>query len=589
MANSWGLIALLSPDEKEVLQASNEQVRIYQNLYNKDQSIDHLLDLIRTNINLSYSMGVQRNALAYPYFELLKEKIEKEPSNSMEELCITLDQLEHIVKENGDLYTYMGMQDNFYLDLELSLELDDFSEEKRNTLVQDVIIIAKDILNNEKLMDEAVQKFTQAHVANKYARVLYDAKYRWNTFGGRLKTPLSYHDSKLSVAHIKKLIAKSQEQQEDQVSEHIQDLVKCLLKLPLAQRNDFVNNSLMPQLEEYHSIIRALQQLGHGRHSVFYMLPILDYSPELMALIQTESCKLQKLFQSLPHLQDIKARSKARKQSQLSYEIKELPKNPLDIDFGRDSGCCVQVEKEGEIKGNGFTVPSFLLSESIRLFAIYQIKASGKKQRVGFINSFDAEIYLDKANLVKPLQGKVLALNSVELSSSNVAGGDQSIEAIVEYVKTWMTQYIKQSPLAYIGLSMGDLYYNYACRQQTPLNDYLQVDLTIPKYYKPIYSDIITKELGEQSIKSEYYISQLKSYWWINPCANLGLSDLKLSEALSEFLRHNHYLTLGTLLNTTSETLIHQGLDQVLLQELKQILGSLSLSLGQKESVSQVA
>ena len=190
---------------------------------------------------------------------------------------------------------------------------------------------------------------------------------------------------------------------------------------------------------------------------------------------------------------------------------------------------------------------------------------------------------------MKPLQGKVLALNSVELSSSNVAGGDQSIEAIVEYAKTWMTQYIKQSPQAYIGLSMGDLYYNYACRQQTPLNDYLQVDLTIPKYYKPIYSDIITKELGEQSIKTEYYISQLKSYWWINPCANLGLSDLKLSEALSEFLRHNHYLTLGTLLNTTSETLIHQGLDQVLLQELKQILGSLSLSLGQTESVSHVA
>ena len=599
LADLLSMLAMLSEDEEESINAYHEQINIYKELYEQDESINRLYTLFSATCVPSLIDVETSNKLNYTYLELLKTRLEHSPEDIKKLNSSDLDHIARVINKGDNLNAYLtpGWQYDQLEYLNQLFAINDLSNSELKTLVFDVLNIAKGVLADEKQLRKAVHSYIEKNVEKKYELVVARGRFFWNEFGGRFRSTFSNLDSCLSPEKITRLINKNnntedltnQEQNTDPKVdsqpnyEDIETLVKKLLKLPLGIRDKFVQTSLNEQLSDYHSIIRALKQLARGQHSAFYTLPILEYSPQLTALIEQENKALYELYQTLPHLQDLKTKRVIRKKSQFKYEIQELPKNPLDIDFGKDSGCCVQVEKEGEIKGNGFTVPSFLLSKSIRLFAIYQIRTNGKKERIGFINGFDTQFNLNNEHLIKSLQGKVLALNSVELSSPNLAGGYTAIQAIVDYVKVWMTLYIEKSPQNYVGLSMGDLYYNHACRRQDTLNDHLQCELSISSYYKPIYSDIISK------VPNGYCINPAKSYWWINPVLNLSLEDLVLSNALGEYLRNKGLSTLNSIVNQSPLQLEQQGLSHDLLLELKSVLGSLSLNFLLDHNLDSVA
>ncbi len=95
------------------------------------------------------------------------------------------------------------------------------------------------------------------------------------------------------------------------------------------------------------------------------------------------------------------------KPKQLTYSLKLERKDPLDVKYGNDSGCCIGVyENTGEL-GNAYGLPQMLVDNSIYFFGIYQKINGGKERRVGLVLAFQT---LD-AN-----RNKVLAGNSIELS-----------------------------------------------------------------------------------------------------------------------------------------------------------------------------
>jgi len=155
--------------------------------------------------------------------------------------------------------------------------------------------------------------------------------------------------------------------------------------------------------------------------------------------------------------------------------MKELPKDPLDVTFGNDSGCCIFVPNEIEKMQNGWTIPFYLYDPHIRLFSIYR----DKKQRIGLVIAFET---------FSKNEPNVLCCNSLELSRIGIVGGRDTIKKLTDYVEDWLIRYAQE--YGYFGVTMGSHSYNTAFNYSSRGGDTVKEELVFAGFREPFYSEI---------------------------------------------------------------------------------------------------
>ncbi|HII71123.1 TPA: hypothetical protein HA265_00005 [Candidatus Woesearchaeota archaeon] len=163
--------------------------------------------------------------------------------------------------------------------------------------------------------------------------------------------------------------------------------------------------------------------------------------------------------------------------------VEELPKDPMDVTFGNDSGCCIFVPESTNDLNNGIFVPVYLLDLNIRLFAVYRLENGGdKKHRMGLVVAFDTHTENGR---------NILACNSLELSAYGVAGGKPALCKLTNYVEDWLIGYARRH--RYHGVAMGSHSYNTSANFSGRKGDVVRQTLifnTEGEALNPFYSDI---------------------------------------------------------------------------------------------------
>jgi hypothetical protein len=224
--------------------------------------------------------------------------------------------------------------------------------------------------------------------------------------------------------------------------------------------------------------------------------PNIKYSKKAMQEFKKIFKELKKIENNLPDLNDLSAPSKLKRKNKLKYSIQKMPKDPLDLDFGKDAGCCLEVTDTYEKLENGVFVPIYLINPYINLFSI-TLERETKKQRMGLILAF---ITKNKENK------KILACNSIELSRMGIAGGKKTIKNLINYAEKWIINYAKTR--GFDGAVMGKHIYNTSANYSKKTEDILEEKLTIES--QPFYSDIM--EFNEEENIME---TRKSSCYWL--------------------------------------------------------------------------
>ena len=140
------------------------------------------------------------------------------------------------------------------------------------------------------------------------------------------------------------------------------------------------------------------------------------------------------------HLRDLneeisRLSSKLDKAKGLTYSIELSKKDPLDVEFGNDGGCCIGVyppksEEDSEGLGNAFGLPHIILDNATYIFNVNQFIGTGRSKRVGIVLAFEGR---DTANK------RVLICNSLEMSPFRNPEG--IIPQVVNYVEKGLAEF----------------------------------------------------------------------------------------------------------------------------------------------------
>ncbi len=309
-----------------------------------------------------------------------------------------------------------------------------------------------------------------------------------------------------------------------------EDTLHMLLKSPLAVRNGFLANLYNVEINFCFNAFIGLQQIVEGgpitnpdaspisvvqNHARF---PNLSYSTETKTKLENIVAQLRPLLDALPDISDLATSTKLRKKKDHRYVLEELPKNPLDVTFGNDSGCCIFVPEDIAKMHNGVFVPSYLTNQYVRLFGIYRSDAhhaitekgrekkteqenteQEKAQRMGLVLTFESKDSYGQ---------KILACNSLELSRMGISGGNETVKKIVEHAENWLIGYAQQH--GYAGVTMGRHSYNTSRNFSARRKDIVEEQL---RFWQPgvaFYSDIFTLTKGEFTLKT-----RPKSCYWL--------------------------------------------------------------------------
>lgn len=276
-----------------------------------------------------------------------------------------------------------------------------------------------------------------------------------------------------------------------------------LLKSPLGIRKDLLDRMEI-DLYEYNNTVTGLKQildLGPITNPKADSLSILQnharfpnvmYPRNIMNEIQRLSDKIETLLNDFPDINDLAAPSKLKKKKDLTYTIKELSKDPLDVTFGNDSGCCIFVSDNIKELGNGYSVPLYLNDNAIHLFGVYR-KTESKEHRLGLVLAFETT----------ESDSKFLACNSLELSRYQIAGGKQTISSIVDYAEDWIIEYAKTN--GFDGVCMGKHSYNTSANYSGKTDKLVKEPLIFTGKRKPFYSDIFEFKKPIQTRENRCY------------------------------------------------------------------------------------
>ncbi len=228
--------------------------------------------------------------------------------------------------------------------------------------------------------------------------------------------------------------------------------------------------------------------------------PNIRYSPRLMKKIEAIVREAHTIVDDFPDISDLVLSTKARKVRSVSYAIEELSKDPLDITFGNDAGCCIFVPEDAEKMHNGVFVPLYLAHPGIHLFATY--KQDGKrKQRMGLVLAFDGFIDKKSKDKNETETENVLICNSLELSRLGIVGGRKTIDALTGYEEAWLERYAQAH--GYKGVAMGIHDYNTSVNYSRKIGDTVREKLCFDRGLLPLfYSDIFMATEGERIIKT---------------------------------------------------------------------------------------
>jgi len=202
-----------------------------------------------------------------------------------------------------------------------------------------------------------------------------------------------------------------------------------------------------------------------------------DTKQELERIVE----QMDELFRQLPDISALPTPSKLKRKRHLKYIMEEMPKDPTDITFGNDSGCCIFVDEDREKIHNGTFVPAYLLHPEVRIFGLYRVEGD-KRQRMGMVLAFETG-YEDNR------EGKVLACNSLELSRLGIAGGNETVEKLVDYAEDWLAAYAKEN--GYDGACMGRHSYNTSVNYSSKTGETVDETLTFRNFPLMFYSDIL--------------------------------------------------------------------------------------------------
>ena len=282
--------------------------------------------------------------------------------------------------------------------------------------------------------------------------------------------------------------------------------IATLWKSPISVRKSFLETYDV-SLEGQHRLLVGLQQIVAGGHasrpniaqeSVLQndgSFPNLQYSTETLQELTAITHEMADCLDSLPDLTDLAANSRMRKKKLLEFYIEELPKDPLDITFGNDAGCCIFVPNEVEKLQNGSSVPFYLQNTSVKLFAVYNKLSATKKQRIGLVLAF--ETYGSKNNY--------LSLNSLELSRNGIAGGKETISQLSRYVEDWFSDFAKQN--YYSGVTMGNHDFNTSRNYSIHKDDKVQEELVMSGPSEPFYCEVLTYAKDQpRKLRNSYWL-----------------------------------------------------------------------------------
>lgn len=277
-------------------------------------------------------------------------------------------------------------------------------------------------------------------------------------------------------------------------------LVEALMKSPIQCRQYFIDmrNSF---LDRFRNALIGFKQILEGgpitnpeasgvssmqNHAGFANI---KYSEDTKQDLKMITEQMDKLFRQLPDISALPTPSKLKRKRHLKYIMEEMPKDPLDVTFGNDSGCCIFVDEDGEKIQNGTFVPAYLLHPRVRLFGIYRVEGD-KKQRMGLVLAFETGYEGGR-------KGKVLACNSLELSRLGIAGGNKTVEKLVDYAEDWLAAYAKEN--GYDGACMGRHSYNTSTNYSSKTGKIVQETLRFNNFPLNFYSDILQTR-DEQSM-----------------------------------------------------------------------------------------
>ena len=273
-----------------------------------------------------------------------------------------------------------------------------------------------------------------------------------------------------------------------------EDIVTTFLSSPLNLRNSYLDD-LDSGLFADRNLLIGLQQIISGgpitnpnasNVSVLQnhdSLPNIKYSEETLSRLSEIASRFSEIIDSFPELSGLATPSKLKKKSSLTYSTRELDKNPLDVTFGNESGCCLIAPEKLEDLANGFTIPYFLDDNNVRLFGTYRLDKA-KEQRMGLIVGFESFIEGNP-------NAEILVCNSVELSRLGIAGGKSTIEKISKYDEEWIKSYAQAN--GYSGVTMGNHSYNTSVNYSSHKADVVKERLVFRGRNNRFYSDVFAR------------------------------------------------------------------------------------------------
>ncbi|MBI4143725.1 hypothetical protein HY486_00560 [Candidatus Woesearchaeota archaeon] len=146
---------------------------------------------------------------------------------------------------------------------------------------------------------------------------------------------------------------------------------------------------------------------------------------------------------------------------ELEYELSLSEKDPLDVRFGNDGGCCIGVYDTSKIIGNAYCLPHIIADNATYVFNITQKTKEAKNRRVGIVLAFRGTD--DNGNSILT---HVLLCNSLELSASmNPAN---ALTETVEYVEEELINFVKSRKFtaAYMSAHEYNTSQNYSKRSK---------------------------------------------------------------------------------------------------------------------------
>jgi len=216
------------------------------------------------------------------------------------------------------------------------------------------------------------------------------------------------------------------------------------------------------------------------------------YKNEISELksLSEENVKLNEIIEEARKLS-----SKYKNPKTLKYEIELSEKDPLDVTFGNDSGCCVGIyENSGINIGNANSIPYYIADNATYIFDISQQRGEGKRRRTGIVIAFESK---------DDLGNKILACNSIELSPA--MNPHSCVEDVVAFTEDALIEFGKQSGFKAILMSTHDYNtsYNYSKNQgKKPKREEKLIKLN-PNIEREFYSEIVGPLEGEISVTKE--------------------------------------------------------------------------------------